>query len=266
MRSVSASPYLGNALWVLASSLQAALLLTLFIRKLYKSCPALCAYLVLNLVSSLVIVLFVYPLVGFNSLAAFRIGWASQGIVVAARAVAVGEFCYNVMGKFQGIWALGWRLLSAIAVVVLLAGIGLGRHDLRLLILTTDLGFELAIAATVVGLFVFAKYYDFRISDPLRSLGIGFCLYSCVYVLNDAFLQKFLAHYRDLWNHVGSVAFIASLAIWLRAYLKPVELPKPRVEMLDKDVYGTLMPEVNRRLQQLNDELGRVWKTETRFQ
>lgn len=266
MRSVSASPYLGNALWVLASSLQAALLLTLFIRKLYKSCPALCAYLALNLVSSFVMVLAVYPLVGFNSLVAWRVGWASQGIIVAARAVAVGEFCYNVMGRFQGIWALGWRILAAIAVVVLLAGIGLGRHDLRLLVLTTDLGFEMAIAAAVVGLFVFAKYYDFRISDPLRSLGIGFCLYSCFNAVNDAFLQQFLAHYRDLWNHVGTVAFIASLAIWFRAYLRPVELPKPRVEMLDRNVYGTLMPEVNRRLQLLNDELGRIWKTETRFQ
>lgn len=256
---------LGNILWGAATLLQAALLFTIFVRRLYKSCPALCTYLFLNLITSLLLVLVIYPTIGFHSLLAYRAGWAGQGVVFIARAAAVGEFCFNVMGAFQGIWALGWRILTAIAFIVLAAAVALGSHDLRVLVLTFDLGLELAIAAVIVGLFVFARHYDLQIPEPLRSLGVGFCLYSFVYVLDDAFLQRFLGHYTDIWNHVGFLAFIASLAIWLRAYLKPVVLPRIRSQMLDKGVYAALMPHVNRRLRLLNHELGRIWQAGTRF-
>jgi hypothetical protein len=249
--------------WGLATVLQASLLVTLFARSLRRRFPALCTYLSLNLLQAGVLVL-VYSYVGFHSIFAWRLGWISIGVVVVARAVAVVELCHQVMARFLGIWALGWRVLGIIATAVLTVAISLGRHDFVMLVLTLDLGVELAISASVVGLFVFAKHYDLAIGEPLRSLGLGFCLYSCVYVANDVFAQHFMQSYSGIWNFVGTLAFIASVALWLRAFLGPVPAPACQPMLLDASVYSKLMPGVNRRLLLLNEQLSRIWKAETR--
>jgi hypothetical protein len=250
--------------WGLGVVLQASLLVALFARGFYRRFPALCAYLLLNLFNAVVLVLFLYPRVGFHSLFAWRLGWISQGIIVVVRAVAVGELCRHVMSRFRGIWALGWRVLGIVAGAVLAVAMSLGRHDFVVLVLTLDLGVELAIAASVVGLFVFAKHYDLAIHEPLRSLGLGFGLYSCVYVVNDIFMQHFMRSYSGIWNFVGTLAFIASVGLWLQAFLRPLPAPASQPVLLDAKVYSTLIPEVNRRLMSLNEQLSQIWKVETR--
>jgi hypothetical protein len=249
--------------WGLAMLFQACLLFTLFARGLLRRFPALCVYLLLNLFNQLMLVLFFYPHFGFHSLLAWRVAWVSQGTIVAARAIAVGELCHHVMARFRGVWALGWRLLGIIVAAVLAVAISLGRHDFVVLVLTLDLSVELAIAVTVVGLFVFAKHYDLEIGEPLRSLGLGFCLYSCVYVANDVFAQHFMRSYSGIWNFVGTVTFMTCVALWLRAFLGPVPAPATQPVMLDANVYSKLIPEVNRRLVLLNEQLSRIWKAET---
>jgi len=247
--------------WELSLVLQAVLLGTLVARGLYRRFPMLSIYLALNLLQS-AFLLIVYPLAGFHSRFAWVVGWASHGIVVGAKAVAVGEMCHQVLASYRGIWALGWRLLTAGAFAVLVFAIAFGRHDFVVLILTLDLGAELAIATAIAVLFSFAAYYEVPIVEPLRALGLGFCLYSCVHVLNNLILQRFMHPYSAVWNLVGTLTFIATVTIWLRACLKVVPAAETKPVLLDANVYPTLMPEVNGRLISLNEGLRKLWLAE----
>jgi len=247
--------------WELSLVLQAVLLGTLVARGLHRRFPILSVYLALNLLQS-VFLLIVYPLAGFHSRFAWVVGWASHGIVAGAKALAVGELCHHVLASYRGIWALGWRVLTAGAVTVLVFAIAFGRHDFLVLILTLDLGAELAIATAIVSLFSFAAYYEVPIVEPLRALGLGFCLYSCVHALNNLVLQRFMNPYAAVWNLVGTLTFFASVTIWLRACLKAAPAAETKPVLLDATVYPTLMPEVNGRLISLNEGLSKLWMTE----
>lgn len=252
----------GKFAWGLGLALQVLLLMVLFARRRHWQFPALCSYLLLNSLQS--VSLFVaYDLLGFHSRLAWRVAWISQGVVLAARAVAIGELCRHAVAGYRGIWALGWRVLATIAGIVLVLAISLGRHDLMILVLTFDLGIELAIAATLVGFFVFARYYDLSVEEPVLSLGLGFCLYSCVYVVNDAFLQRYMHSFTDAWNLISAVTFVVSLMLWLKAFWRPVRVPSSEIKLLDADIYHKLMPQVNERLLALSEQLNRVWKVES---
>jgi hypothetical protein len=52
------------------------------------------------------------------------------------------------------------------------------------------MGIELATAAVIVLLLLFARYYDIVVEPPLRLLAAGLCMYSCVSVLNDTILER----------------------------------------------------------------------------
>jgi hypothetical protein len=256
-------PSFAKLVWGLAEVLQAVLLLILLMRGRYRCFPALCAYLALNLLQAIVLVFVIYPEAGFSSPLAWRVGWISQGVVVASRAFAVAELCRHVLADFKGLWAFGSRLLALVACLVLGIAISMGQHDFVVLVLTLDLGVELAIASTIVCLFLFAEHYDLELGEPLRSLGFGFCMYSCVYVINDVLMQRFLQRYSEIWNLVGTLTFTASVALWLWAFLRPATAPSERPMLLDAKVYTTLIPEVNHRLSLLNEQLSRIWRRET---
>jgi hypothetical protein len=52
-----------------------------------------------------------------------------------------------------------------------------------------DRGLELAMATVIVLLFVFARYYEVGVEPAVRTMAIGFLLYSCFRVLNDTILE-----------------------------------------------------------------------------
>lgn len=246
-------------IWFLNVALQVCLLMLLVLRKDYRRFPAFCSYLAVNLLQFATFVT-VFPRLGYASHAAWKIGWGSQGIVVVARAFAVGELCRHVLARYRGVWALGWRMLASIGVVVLAVAASFGRHDLQAGIVTLDLGSELAIAAVTAFLFAFAAYYDVPLAEPTRTMGIAFCLYSCSYVLNDLLLQHYLVKYRDVWNVAGMLAFLGSLLIWGWAFRRPAGAEAAKPVLLDAAVYRSLIPEVNRRLSGLNEQLSSFWK------
>lgn len=253
-----------NVVWALNVAIQLVLLFLLTSRKEFRRYPAFCSYLAINLLQSGLFV-FLYSYGSYHSRAAWELGWISQGMVVIARAVAAVEVCRHVLRRYQGIWALGSRLLAGTGAAVLLVAVTFGRHDLRTGVVTLDLGTELAIAAVMAVLFAFARHYDIFVEEPMRSMGVGFCLYSSFYVLNDLFLQHFLADYAAAWSIAGTVTFLGSLLLWTWAFLsaKRVEAPKPAA-LLEEGFYEAVMPEMNRRLLALNKQLGQLWRAESR--
>jgi len=131
-----------------------------------------------------------------------------------------------------------------------------------LLLNTAEMGIELATAAVIVLLLLFARYYDIVVEPPLRLLAAGLCMYSCVSVLNDTILERWLTRYVYLWNALGMVAFLSCLLLWSWAFRKSAPQAIADPLFLDRSVYLKIIPEMNWRLRLLNERLIQFWRLE----
>ncbi len=251
-------------LWALNVGAQISLCYLIVRRGAYKHLPFFFFYLASDLVQSAVMFL-AYRQSGFFSWEALKVAWSAQAVVITTRGMAVAEICRNCLSEYQGIWALGWRILAgAGAVVVLYAGLAtLAASSKKVswkatMVLSSKRGLELALIAVLLLLLVFARYYRVALNRPHKALAVGFCFFSCVAVLNDTILSKFLRQYTSVWNGIGTSSYFVVLVAWLWALheLAPVR-PKAPV-LIPQAVYDEHVSQMNERLRELND---RVWRT-----
>jgi len=247
--------------WASTAIVQALLLCLLLVRKNVSSYPGFTAYIFMTIAQSGLLFIAIKRW-GFSSTVAWGVGWATQCLVLGARAFAVAELFRNVLGRFIGIWFMArWILLTSGAIALLYALIA-ANHQWRLVLNTAELGLELATAAVIVTLLLFARYYDVAVNPPLRLLALGLCLYSCVSALNDAILERWLNRYVPLWNVLGMAAFLACLLLWSWAFRKPVPQAVAAPLFSSGSVYLSLIPEMNFRLRALNEHLIEFWRLE----
>lgn len=250
-------------LWGVTFAINIALVSLLLYRGNYRAYPFFFFYAILTVLQNIAF-LVSYQFTGFNSTASFKIAWGTQGLVTLARGLAVAEICRRVLAKYRGIWALGWRILLAMGILVLAYSWAVGQHSWHLIALTVDRGLELTIAAAILTLFLFIRYYEVALEPAARFLAIGFFLYSCFNVLNDTVLERWLMRYATLWNVLGTLAFLASLLLWSWALrcAQPEGTSGP--ELLSENHYRSLSPGINARLKNLNEQLGHFWYAEGR--
>ncbi len=185
-----------------------------------------------------------------------------EALVLCARALAVTEVCKHLLSRYRGVWALAWRVLLACAAIVLLYSGLAARHGWAFVLPKAARGLELSIAAVVVGVLLFTRYYHVQVNAADRSLAVGFCLYSCFSALNNTILERFLDDYIALWNLLGMLAFLTSLLLWTWALRKLYAEAGPEETLLPAGVYQTVAPQINLRLRLLNEQLVQFWKTE----
>lgn len=250
-----------QVMWALNTAAGVALLLLLLVRKNYRVYPAFTLYISINLAAAAPLFI-VYRLWGFSSPVSWRIAWATQGVTVCARGWAVIEICRRFLSRYPGIWALAQRVLLACAGLVLLYSSVAVRHQWKLALPTVDRALELAIAAVIVVLFLFARYYGLRPESTDRSLALGLCLYSCFRVLNDTISDRYLYDYAKIWNLLGMLAFFASLVLWTWALRRSQRETAEEENLLPSGVYQSFAPEINRRLQLLNDQANKIFRPE----
>jgi hypothetical protein len=249
---------LRNLTWALTTITELVLLVYLVRRKLFRSHPFFSAYILIAILQSALMAA-TYEIWGFHSYRAWLIFWLSQLVVMTARFTAVVEVARRVLSRFSGIWALGRRILIAIAACVLVYAAVLSKVYWYRLALNVDRGVELAIAAVIVALLLFARYYGLPMNPLDRSLCIGFCLYSCFYVINDSLFEKWVNTYLSFWRFLDILTFLASLLIWLaaaRAYSVTVPARDPAI--VPKELYGKLSSELDVRLHLLNEHLDQL--------
>jgi hypothetical protein len=249
---------LQQILWTAAIVCELSLAVILLLYRNYRTYPAFTYYIFLVLANDLFLI-FAYRRWGFTSLIAWRIFWISRAIVICARALAIEELCRLLLAQYKGVWALAWRLLLVCAVIVLVCSLIIGKHEWSLAVHTASRGLDLAIAAFIVGLFLFVKYYDVKTDRTARILTTGFFLYSCFGVLNTTFLERWLYDYSALWNILNSLTFLASLLLWTSALRSPLTASVREKILLPGTVYSTVGPEVNLRLHLLNKSLSQFW-------
>jgi hypothetical protein len=250
-----------NSLWAATFGMEAALLILLLVRRQYREYPFFSAYILGTLLQSAVL-FFSYWRWGFDSHISVRIAWISQGLVVALRGLVVVELCRRLVGPYRGIWALTWRILLACAVVVLSYSLLVPQFSMNVAVVNADRGLELTIATVVVVLFLFASYYGIVPETRIHFLAVGLCLYSCFYVLNDSFLERWMESFSNAWNFMGLVSFLASMAVWFWGFRKQEVTKASRVVLLPRAIYKSLSPQLNLQLQQLNDRLSLFWQIE----
>lgn len=248
-------------LWGLTAAIQMLLLFSLVARSNASKYPAFSVYIFATLAQSAALFV-VFRRWGFSSVIAWNTGWIAQFLVLGARVIAVAELCRLVLGRFRGIWQLVLRILLTAGFAVLFGALAAAKHQWNLLPNTMEKALELAAAAVIVLLLLFARYYHVAVTLPVRLLGIGLCLYSCVAVVNDTILERWLGRYIGLWNICGMVAFLGCLLLWSWAFRRTVELPVQQPALLDPEVYMKLIPEVNWRLRSLDQQLIHFWRME----
>lgn len=248
-------------LWIVNLGIGAFLLLLLVARGNFRHYPTLTTYLALNLILGIA-AFGVYHRWGFFSGPAWKIAWSMQGLVIFARAAAAVEVCRHMLGRYRGVWALAWRVLLACAGLVLIYSLLAAKGELGFLLPKIARGLELAIAAVIVGLFLFVRYYQAEVQVGDRLVAVGLCLYSAFNVLNNTILERFLNSYVSLWNALSMLAFFSSLLVWTWAIWRAQDEEVLPVTLLPDSVYQTYAPQINLRLRALNSALCKVWKLE----
>jgi hypothetical protein len=247
-----------KCLWAMTAIAQASLLCLLIARRNAHNYPAFTAYIFMTLAQSGLLFVAIRRS-GFFSTTSWGTGWATQCLVMGARAFAVAELCRHVLARFRGVWALArWILLSCGAAALLYALLAANRQW-PVLLSTAELGLELAAAGVIVALLLFARYYDIAVGPTLRLLALGLCLYSCVSVVNDAVLERWLSGYIFLWNDFGMVAFFGCLLLWAWAFRHSAPQTTASPMFVDGTVYLNTIPEMNWRLRSLNEQLMHFW-------
>jgi hypothetical protein len=257
---------LQTAAWALTTALELTLFLQVLRRKLARIYPFFFAYLLSILLQSAGSAA-LYRHVEIDKVTFWKIAWGMQGMVVTMRALTLVELNRKVLSPYAGIWALARRLLLAVAAVVIAYDLLLSKGQWQWLIMNGVRGLELAMAAVIVTMLLFARYYRIPVSPLQRALAVGLCLYSTFYVVNYSILEKVLQQYAVLWNFLGLFAFIASLLVWISAvgrYAAVEEVTAPQT--ISTEIYGMISSEVNARLILLNRQLIQFLHLENRGQ
>jgi hypothetical protein len=247
--------------WGLSISLRALLLCLVLWRKNVRSFPFFSIYLSVNLLNALVLAVS-YKVLDPQSTVLFRIVWGSQVVVTCARALAVAEICRLLLAGYRGIWSLAWRVLLSCAALVLFYALLVSKHRWDSAILGGNRAVELSIAVVIVVLLVFLRHYQVVAEPTLRSLAIGFFLFSCFEVVNYTILEHWLATYGPIWNFLEVLFYMACLLVWIWALCKSLPRPVLNPALLPGSVYRQLSPEINLRLRLLNEQLSHFWRAE----
>ncbi|HEV2102505.1 MAG TPA: hypothetical protein VGR58_06975 [Candidatus Acidoferrum sp.] len=259
-------PQLQTVAWALTTALELVLFLQFVRRKIGRIYPLFFAYLASVLLQS-VAVAGLYRTQNLDKMAVWKIAWLTQGFVVFLRALALVELNRRVLARYIGIWGLARRIFLGVAAAVIAYDLFLSKGQWQWLILNGIRGLELAMAAVIVTMLIFARYYRVPVNQLQRALAIGLCLYSIFYVVNYSLLEKILREYPFVWNFLGLFAFIASLLVWIGAanrYTAAEEVEMPQT--IPAEVYGMISSEVNARLILLNRQLMQFLHLENRGQ
>jgi hypothetical protein len=250
---------LRNVFWLGTTATEIILLVYLLRRKLQSTHLAFVIYIAATILQS-ALAACIYIEWGGRSKIASTVIWGSQGILICLRFSAVFEMASRTLSAYHGLWTLAKRLMSAMALATLAYSLLIAKKQIYLLVINLDRGLELAIAVFVVALLLFARYYLLPVHPLDRALAIGFCMYSCFYVVNDSLFEKYLDSYLGLWGYLDVLTFLASLLIWIkavRAYSRAASTVSEQ-QRIPTGVYGTISPELNFRLKHLNEQLAQL--------
>jgi len=273
-------------LWWLMLGFGIALCALVYLRNLQGRLPFFTVHSTLLLTCTLGDQL-VYHHFGYRSLTSYYTAWIMVGAVIIARFLVVAELCRNELRAYRGIWALTWRFLTLLAVVLLghAAVDAWGQLD-RFAIygLTIERDVEISSVVILLAMLLVSRYYHLAL-EPLHVwISVGICLVCIIDIVNSTVLRNaFNGHLsswfhlanafswpemrsqveraNDLWNMIRTSGLIVSMSIWCYALRKPLPAPAKDPVLLPAEVYREVSPAVNLRLRAFNDRLIEMLKS-----
>jgi hypothetical protein len=249
------APIITYIAWALTTLLEIVLLIYAVRRKLYLSHPAFVIYIACAILQS-ALAFIVYRFWGQETVLGWSIVWGSQALLIFARSMAIVEIVRRNLSNYTGIWALAKRILLFVGISSLVYSLLLSKMQWHLLVVNLDRSIELSIAIVIVTFLLFARYYGLTVHSLDRLLVTGFCLYSCVFVINNSLFEKWMDQYLSFWNFLDVLAFLATLLLWMKAVHEHVRERAP--EQAPAGVasnYLDLSTNLNPRLRLFNKQL-----------
>lgn len=231
-------------------------------RRLYRHLPVFSVYAGLLLPHEISIYL-VYRFAGYTSLLAFYSFWTWQAVLIAFRALAIGELAWSASRLYPGFrvvlkWLLGGLAVLFLLVTGIIAVTGPGRLPPLILGLERDL--NLTAVAVLLGMYALSRTYDVMWDFPRKLIAVGFFIYSALQVVNDAVLLQWLRFYFPGWNLVRVAAFHIARLCWLAALARTLPSETPAAEVGEIEALGELVRAGNDRLRQLSARITRLRK------
>jgi hypothetical protein len=272
-------------LYWLTLGFQIVLCVLVYSRNLQRRLPFFTAYITW-LVTKTLALQFVYHHYGFRSPAAYYASWFTTGADLIARSLVIAELCRYELRAYRGIWALTWRALAVLALLLLghAAVDAWGQPD-RLVIYGLTLGRDLGISSIVIllAVLIVSNYYGLSLDPVQEWIAVGMFFFCAVEVVNNSMLREtftthlfpwFFSRYMDSWSAmrpaveranasfsaIRSYAFIVSMSIWCFALRRPLPAPARDPRLLPNEIYGELSPAINLRLRAFNDRLQEILK------
>jgi hypothetical protein len=229
-------------------------------RRIYRSLPIFFVYICFLLCRDLLYLAVQHA--SFVGTPAFAYTyWATEAILSVFRLATVLEICWHTLRPYTTVWALAWRVLSTIGIVLVLFGIISARHNMsrpRFFITTTMQRFELLQAVLLLAVLAIGVYYTLHIPPLYKWILVGVCFYSAIEVANFALGRITVHPTNTLFDYVHRYAFTITETIWAWALWRHGDLPPQGRESIPQDMYDEHSEEIHTRLRELNDRLKRL--------
>lgn len=248
--------------WASTALLELVLLFYILRQKLYRLHPAFSAYILIAILQSIFLA-WASRHWGGASMQYFNIAWGAQGVVICVRWFTVSEIAKRVFAGYSGIWRMTSSILFVLSLGILVYSVALSQQRWYLSVLNADRAVELCIAGFIVAMLLFTRYYRLRMTNLERQLSIGFCLFSCSWVISNSIYQGSQSPSGMWWEFVEILAFLASVCLWISAVRQPVEAGQPaRISTLSPEQYAQLSQQLNTRLRVLDQRLNELFGSE----
>jgi hypothetical protein len=250
--------------WILGACLDATLLVLIVFRKPVRQLGFFTAYFITLILREF---WWYYASSHLPSIktAAYQIDyatyWGSELLLSLLRLATCVQIWWLAVRGFPAIWKLSWRVLAGVSSAILawtVVSAYLHRnwqHDWITYFFYAALQrFELMQAIGLVIILAFSVYYAVDFKPGHRAFLLGFCAYSLVQCVTSAIsYQNPIRSYA--WFSVSrELVFDATLCAWIYASSRLVYVSRD-ASPAHGEIYGSLAPELNFRLRQLNNQL-----------
>jgi len=251
-------PHFRDLVWSVTFLLKLTLLFFIFRQRVYRVHPVFSAYVLFTVLQTALTASSLWRW-GAQSAEYFGVAWGAQAVVLGARWLAVGEIARRAFAGYPGIRRLSTTVLYTVGMLIVIYSIALSPDRWDWALLHAVRAVELCIAIFVVTMLLFARYYRLALTGLERQLAIGFCLFSCSWVVTNSIFQS-PRHPTGIWFEFFQIlAFLATLLVWINAVRKPVQVPQPvSSAVLSPGMYGELSQQLDTRLRELNDRLSHL--------
>lgn len=248
----------------MGTALKLVLFALVFARGLYRRLPLFSLYVSLVVADDFAL-RWTYHHFGYTSVAAKYEYWASLGVVLVARALAVSELCWK--GLRNSVWLIASRVLAFLAFAILIYGVveaAKNSSPAITFLLTVERSLDFGIAVILVALLRLGIRYEVWIGEIERKILLGFSVFSTFQIVNNTFMRQWMMKYFSWWVSASVVSFEVALLIWIAPLLRPLPPIMAHHTLFSEEASVSMLKQVLDRMRRIAEEMKRIarskWK------